>query len=105
MALAASVANVLPGFTEFYRVMSICLFFLGGGDFTGSERVFNEFYWVLSSFTEFYWVFNEFYWVISSFTEFYRVLAGYVDFFGFFCGFHRVRRGFSRVLLGYIKFY
>ena len=30
-------------------------------------------YWVLPSFTEFYWFFTEFYWILPSFTGFYRV--------------------------------
>ena len=51
--------------------------------FAGFYRVlfrFNEFYWVLPSFTGFLLGFNEFYWVSIRFNMFYWVLPGFNSF-------------------------
>ena len=59
------------------------------------------FYWVLPSFTGFYWDNNGFYWVLLSFTGFYRDLLGFTVFFWVLRGFTR----FYRVLPGFTGFY
>ena len=101
--------RVLPGFIEFYWVLS------------GFSFVFQGFpwfywnYWVLLGFTGFYCVlpdFTGFYRILLGFTGFYRILLSFTGFYwvfigftGFYLCFIGVLPGFSCVFQGFPWFY